>query len=91
MAVSGELMSGWLAGRGFDSAGQGADLDEVAGEDAVPAEVRPPVIPVSSVRFQPQLRLRWLSRPSDPIRHQLNCSGKLFSAKVLLGKRISGS
>src|SRR5271166_29025 len=30
-------MSGWLAGRGFDSAGQGADLDEVAGEDAVPA------------------------------------------------------
>jgi len=37
VAVSGELMSGWLVGCGFDSSGQGADLDEVVGEDAVPA------------------------------------------------------
>ena len=66
-------------------------LTRLRAKTPCPHEVRPPVIPVSSVRFQPQRRLRWLSRPSDPIRHQLNCSGKLFSAKVLLGKRISGS
>jgi hypothetical protein len=37
VAINGGLMSGWLVGCRFDSSGQGADLDEVAGEDAVPA------------------------------------------------------